>query len=403
MEQTTKKLSPARIERICALMQGSYQLAFCALGSFTAIYLEFQGFSDTQIGLTSSLVYLMTVAIQLLLANYSDNHASIPLKYIITGMYALGISLAAAVNFLPLPVAAMMIVYALAQAFSNATDCFISAMIMQFDNAGIPVRYGWPRSVGSVTYAILALVVGWVLEDHSPAIIMPLYMGFAVLAALMVNLMPLPPRPLLNTNVKATLHKVSYRQMLTGNPTLLLFFLAMCVCSLGTSPSYMFLIRIVERLGGGSSTLGAALFLQACMELPSLCLSSFLVRKFSRRTLLTLVIGLKLFRIVGILLSPNLGVFFLVTAIGGFNNGISMFASVEFINSIVHDGERVRSQSLLSFTHTFGSVVGNAVSGVMIDAFGLSAMLGSGAILVGLSFGLMLICGRLHRRQFGNV
>ena len=196
MEETQTKRSALRVERISALVQGSYQFAFCAMGSFTAIYLEFHGFSDTQIGLTSSLVSLLTVAIQLLLADFSDSHSETPIKYIITAMYAAGILLAATVNFLPLPIAVMMIVYALAHAFSNATDCFISAMIMQFNNAGVPVRYGWPRSVGSITFAILALVLGWVIEDHSPAVIMPLYIVLALVAMGAVNLMPKPPRPL---------------------------------------------------------------------------------------------------------------------------------------------------------------------------------------------------------------
>ena len=404
MEIAQVKPLARHVERISALVQGSYQFAYCAMGSFTAIYLEFHGFSDTQIGLTSSMVSLLTVAIQLLLADYSDNHSGTPIKYIITAMYAAGILLAATVNFLPLPIAAMMIIYALAHAFSNATDCFISAMIMQFDNAGIPVRYGWPRSVGSITFAVLALVLGWVIEDHSPAIIMPLYMVLALFAMGMVNLMPKPPQSKMSQSARSgDGHKVSYLQMLKGNPTLLLFILAMCVCSLGNSPSYTFLIRIVERLGGNAGTLGLALFLQACMELPSLCLSSFWVRKFRRRTLLTMVLALRLLRIVGIFLAPNLPVFFLITCIGGFNNGIAMFASVEFINSIVHDGERVRSQSLLSFTNTFGSVVGTAISGVVIDMLGLNMMLGCGSLVVACSFVIMLLCGRMHRRDFGNT
>ena len=121
------------------------------------------------------------------------------------------------------------------------------------------------------------------------------------------------------------------------------------------------------------------------------------------RTLLTMVLALRLLRIVGIFLAPNLPVFFIITCIGGFNNGIAMFASVEFINSIVHDGERVRSQSLLSFTNTFGSVVGTAISGVVIDVLGLNMMLGCGSVVVACSFVIMLLCGRLHRRDFGNV
>lgn len=404
MTDTQTKRRALHIERISALVHGSNQLAFCAMGSFTAIYLGFLGFTDSEIGFTSSLVSLFAVAIQLLLADFSDKHSSLPLKYIVTGMYAAGIVLAAAVNFLPLPIAAMMLVYALAHAFSNAMDCFISAMIMQFANAGIPVRYGWPRSVGSVTFALLALGLGWVIEEQSPAILMPLYMILAVIAMTVVCFMPSAPKsPEAAANRQSRENKISYPQMLKRNPTLLLFILAMCVCSLGNSPSYTFLIRIVERLGGNASTLGLALFLQACMELPSLCLSSFFVRKFRRRTLLTMVMALRLVRILGIMLAPNLTVFFLVTCVGGFNNGISMFASVEFINSIVSDGERVRSQSLLSFTNTFGSVVGTALAGVILDSLGLGIMLGSGCAIVACGMGLMLVCARLHRKGFGNV
>lgn len=395
--------SVRRLECKSAAVQGTYQLCNCAIGGFTAIYLAYNGFSNTQIGLTSSLVYLFSVTIQLLLADYSDAHVASPIKYIISGMYIAAIALAAAVNYIPMPIAAMMVVFALAQAFSSATDCFISAMMMQFTNLGIPVRYGWPRSVGSITYAILALVLGWIIEEHSPAIVMPLYVGLAAAGIIAVSFMPQPVRysdPKFRGAVFQEKKHISYRQMLSGNPTLILFIASICLCSAGSSPSYMFLIRVIERLGGNSSTLGLALFLQAVMELPSLCLSTYFVKKFDRRTVLMIAVGIRLVRLVGITFAPSLAVFFIITCIGGFGNGLFMFASVEFANSIVHDGERVRSQSLLAFSNTLGSVIGNGVAGLIIDALGLTFMLGSGSVLCLLGVVLMCICASVCAKQF---
>ena len=393
-----------QIELTYGGVHASYWMSSCALTGFTAVYLDYIGFSNTQIGVTSSLVYLFSVTLQILVADFSDKHFSVPLKAIIACMYAAAV-LSAMFLWAPLPVAAMMLAFALAQAFLSSIDCFISASIMQFTNLGRPLTYGWPRSFGSVAYALLAFTLGILIEKHSPAFLIPLFMVLSVLGVVMILLIPRPeqyasPEALARYQNKENPVKISYREMLSGNPTLVLLLLAILLSSTGYSPSFMFAIRLFERMGGGAKNVGINSFFSASMELPALMLSLYLAKHFKIRTLVSASILFHFFRMLALVMIRTPVPAYVIACFQGLNNGIYLFATLEFANRIVRPGEQVRAQSLLAFSKTLGSVAGNAIAGRLIDAYGLDAMYLTGAGLCLLGGVLVLLCSRSYVRQF---
>ena len=391
-------LSAKRVERHYAAVQGTYWAANCSLRGLTAVFLSYHGLTDGQIGYTSSLIYFCTITLSLLLSAWADRHPLSPLKRTVSALFLLALAAAGVLYLLPLPVLLMMVVYALDCCFHNCADSILNALMMQYVDNGIPARYGWPRGVGSITYATMAWVLGILMERYTPNIILPVFLLMCGLSLVAILTLPDPgPRKLRESG-----RKVSYIEMLRSNPTLVLLLCACILAGMGQCAGSSILIRGVEKLGGTSEELGLAMFIQAGVELPAMFASSWLLKRFSARVLLTLSFcagGLKMLMLA---LVPSLPLLYGVMAFSVFCFGIFGFASVLFVNSIAGEQEKVRAQSLLSLCYTSGAggILGNLLAGALIGPLGVSNLLLVSAGLCACGAGVMLLCLRQYRIQF---
>ena len=392
-------LTAKRVEGHYAAVQGTYWAANCSLRGLTAVFLSYHGLTDGQIGYTSSLIYFCTITLSLLLSAWADRHPLSPLKRTVSSLFLLALAAAGVLYLLPLPILLMMVVYALDCCFHNCADSILNALMMQYVNNGIPVRYGWPRGVGSITYAAMAWVLGILMERFTPNIILPVFLLLCGLSLLAILTLPDPgPRKLR----EKTGRKVSYADMLKSNPTLVLLLCACILSGMGQCAGSTFLIRVVERLGGTSEQLGLAMFIQAGMELPAMFASSWLLKRFTARGLLTLSFCASALKLLMLALVPSLPLLYLVMAFSVFCFGLFGFASVLFVNSIAGEQEKVRAQSLLSLCYTGGAggIFGNLLAGVLIGPLGVNALLLVAAGLCACGACVMLFCLRQYRIQF---
>lgn len=393
-------LDPLRIEGIYAGMQGVYWAGACAMTGFVSVYLAWQGFSDAQIGYTASLIYFATITLNLTMSSFSDKHPAFPLRKLMTTLFLAAFAAAGLLSLVKLPVLLMVVAYTLACCTDNCLGTLTSALMMQYLNAGIPVRYGWPRGVGSIVYASVAFALGILIDKYSPGVLMPVFLLMDVLAVAVLWRMPnLPqaaPRP-----PEYSGEKDSYFAMLRRNPTLVLLLLACILSGMGGCPVSIYRFRLVERLGGGNAVIGRLIFLEAGSELPMMLMSARLLRRVKVETLLSFSFFANAVRVLLLNLSGSMTMLHLATMMNFFSFGIYGFASVLFANAIVAPNEAVRSQSLVSLCYTggLGGILGNLVSGALIDRLGLTRLLflDFGLCVVGAA--IMLWCRRTYRKQ----
>lgn len=390
--------SRLRVEINYAAVQGSYCAGSCALTTFTAVFLSWKGFSDSQIGYTTALIYGTTMALQLLLAAFMDRHPSLPLRRAVAALSLAAFGLGAMLSLLPLPLLCMMAVYTLCCALDNSRSSLLAAVMMQYLNRGIPVRYGWPRGIGSISYALMAALLGSLMERYSPGILLPFFLILDALSLLCLLLMPDPGKA---PRVQSTENRVSYLQMLRGNPALTLLLCACALSAMGQCCASTYLVRVVESLGGGERELGIAILLQSGVELPAMLLSSRLLKRWSPQQLLTFALFATAGKLVLILLSGSLTMLYLVLLTSVCCFGIYGFAAVLFANSLVPEEQAVRVQSLLALSYTsgVGGILGNLLGGTLIQSIGLSPLLCVSALLCACGAGVMLLCVRKHRQS----
>ena len=190
--------------------------------------------------------------------------------------------------------------------------------------------------------------------------------------------------------------------MIRSNPTLMLFIGASISLSLGQSTAMVFLIRIVEAVGGSAQDLGTVIFIQAGIEFPMLFASAWILRRFKVSNILVFSFFCYAIKQFGYFLAPSVGALYGVATISMFCMGIYAFASVIFINSIVKRSEIVRAQTLITLSQTTGQIIGSSISGVLIDLLGLKALIIIGVIILLVASSLMVVCRRRHAIQFAQ-
>ena len=416
---TKADINTLRIDANYAAVQGSYCAGMCALNAFTAVYLLFKGFSNTQTGITASLISLSAILVQLFVSNFADSHANIRLKKIVLVLYLITIAGCTVLWLLPLPVAFLIIAYCIASASQRSIMGLLNAMMMQFANLGLRVNYGWPRGVCSILFALSAFIMGMLIETYSPNIIMPITIGLVIIGIISVMVMPNPDQisrqfmtqstsEIESADQKDSSHEeaiessTSYLEMIRSNPTLMLFIGASISLSLGQSTAMVFLIRIVEAVGGSAQDLGTVIFIQAGIEFPMLFASAWILRRFKVSNILVFSFFCYAIKQFGYFLAPSVGALYGVATISMFCMGIYAFASVIFINSIVKRSEIVRAQTLITLSQTTGQIIGSSISGVLIDLLGLKALIIIGVIILLVASCLMVVCRRKHNIQFAQ-
>ena len=380
-----------RIEGNYACVQSSYWVSYCTLSAFTTVYLTYRGLTNTQIGLTSSLMSFLAIFLQAGISSFCDHHLSMPIKRIISVIFLVGIGFCGLYSLVPMPIGLLVLTYSAAYVCSNSNYGLLNAQLMQFNNVGIPARYGWPRGCASLLYAIACWLFGMLAETYTPAILPRIYMLGTLVCILCVLLMPDPYRGLDLKAILGNTKTTTYRAMLTGNPTLVVFLSAVILYSVGQAAGFTFMIRVVERLGGGTAEYGVSEFARAGVEMPMLFLSPLLLRRFSAKSLVAVAYFFQGLKIVCIILAPSLGWLYAASMLNAFSAGIFVSAVVVLANSLVRLTEKVRAQSLVSLCGCVGSILGNAYAGWMLDAVGLVPMMISASVFCFLSCAVLAL------------
>jgi PPP family 3-phenylpropionic acid transporter len=413
---TKADINTFRIDANYAAVQGSYCAGMCALNSFTAVYLLFKGFTNTQTGITVALISLSAICVQLFVSNFADSHPNMRLKKIVLVLYLITVAGCSTMWLLPLPVAFLIIAYCITGASQRSIMGLLNAIMMQFTNLGLRVNYGWPRGVCSIVFALSAFVLGLLIETYTPNIIMPISIGLVFIGIISIITMPSPDQisqQMLERSTdqvkpenqedsadeESSEQRKSYLEMIRSNPTLMRFIGASILLSFGQATAMVFLIRIIEAVGGSARELGTTIFIQAGIEFPMLFASAWVLKRFKVSKILVFSFFCYAVKQFGYFIAPSVGAIYGVATISMFCMGIYAFASVYFVNSIVRRSELVRAQTLVTLSQTTGQILGSLVSGVLIDIFGLKTLIIIGVIILVTASCLMIVCHRTYTKK----
>lgn len=369
-----------------AYIQGFFWMSFAAVMGFTSIYLLDAGFTNTQIGLLIAAAGTVSAFLQPALAVYADKPDSPSLKKIILILTAVLLT-SSAILFLLYQRSMLLtgLLFGVCITVLQLLTPFMNALGMESINQGKKLNFGVSRGMGSVAYALASYALGAIVaaagEITVPVTMILVYVVFLI-AVLCFPFTKIKKNPSVSAEKGAENPPAFFRQYKRFGIVLIGWMLLYISHVLLNS----FTFQIIESKGGGSSEMGISMALSALIELPTLFLFGYMVKKV-RCDIWVRISGIFfMLKALGSLLVTSILPFYFIQAlqIGGW--ALITVASVYYVNSIMKEQDAIKGQAYFTMTYTFGSVLAALLGGYLIDKAGVNAMLlfAAGAAFIGM-------------------
>ena len=394
-QPTTRKINI----RFAALQAVFWASAVPTL-AYTTVFLQHRKLTNTQIGLTTAVGSFCAIIIQAVVSHFADKNPNIPLKVIISVFFMQCIITSTVLMLIPVGIALLMIIYIMCLASSNSINSFTNALFMQYKNSGLNVNFGIPRAVGSLFFALVSLLLGYVMELYTPEILMPAIICFCGMGIVITASMP-RYEGVNKLNVHKQIKTSSTWSMIRHNPTFVLLCISTTLVFVGQSYTF-FYINIVKNVGGNTVELGLILFIGVLFELPGMLLSTRLLKRFKSKDLVVVSIFGFLMKAFVIALAPNMFWIIVSMSFSLIASGIYFFSTLYFVDEIVKPDQITRGQAFFGLCSIggVGTVLGSLFNGMIIDRFGISILLIFCTVICCIGFALILIVRRMYARHF---
>lgn len=369
-----------------AVMQGSYFAGFSAIWGFGPVLLLYHGLSNSTLGVITSLALVLPLLIQPALASLSDADPRWTSRRLALVLSLITLTAAVVMMLLPEHKTVLLVSYAVIGVTLVCTAPFFNSMVMEYHLRGVNINYGIGRGTGSTTYAIVALVMGFVLERRSPTVILPV-----LLAALAVQIAavwsfryPLPPAPAAQEGEPPQV--LGVWGLLRKYPAFPVMLVGCALLQGGHNACNTYMIHIASKVGAGEGLMGVILAVSAFAELPAMALFPRMHRRFSLRTLFLVCAAAFVGKNVLFLLAQSPVLLYLAAALQFFEFGIFLPATVYYAAETLDSANQAKGQGLIHVcSNGLGPAVMTAIGGRLIDSAGINTMVAvmAAAALVG--------------------
>lgn len=359
-------------------LQGTYWMYYGAIYSFASAFLLSRNITNSQIGLILAVGNILGVLSITFFSNLAD-------KTGLKGSLNIGILIALATAMLTalllistLPIIFIAVIFIAVIAIQTALQPLISALSFKLSSASAHVSFGFARSMGSLSYSILCVLLGR-LVDRTGTISIPIC-GMSIAVLMMFSFLSISK----TSSVLKLLDSSVQEKSAEGATNLLIFiktnkaFFIMCIgiVALFFSNGILnsFLLQIVKNIGGTNKDLGYIFAFMAFLEVPTLLFFDQINRIFKYESMLKLSAICFTLKIALCTVAKGLPLLYLAHFLQPVAFALFLPAMVHYIDKIMKKSDAVKGQGLFTLAVTVSSVLASMLGGFLIDNFGILTM-----------------------------
>ena len=338
---------------------------------YVAIFLQYRGLSNTEIGIVTGGGAILSVFTTPYISGLISKIKGLTMSKAIVYIYALIFASFLSLRLITGPHFLIMILYMIMLCTLPAIVPFLSMICMNYIKSGQYINFGFSRGLGSVSYAVAAVIVGQLVEFLNPTVIIWVNIISGIL--LVVILRTLPDCPIADADENTS---VSAMSIIKNYPVFFMILFAFSFFIAASTSLSTYLINIVHNLGGTTSMYGIAVFFMAASEMPLMTITHRLLKRFSGETLIMASAFFYIIRNFTICLAPNLFILVIGMTFQGFSYGLLTATITYYVNDHLAEPDQMMGQTLIGMMTTgLGCSLGNICGGVLQDALGLNSML----------------------------
>lgn len=385
-------------------IQIPHNLLNCVIGSFAAVFLKYKGFTNTEVGLALSTGAIISIIIQPLIASFTDKTDKLTIRQVnmllMIMNFFLGFIMFFGNNLKPI----VFLVFVIASSIQLSLTSLINALAVEYINKGVLLNFGLARGLGSLMFAILSLVLGFLVEISNPNILIGVYLILYFLLfwnTFLFKLKPsyqkhftLPAKGVVSKNEllenEAPKSTASAFAFLKKYKKFTLFLIGVTLMYYSYLMINTYLINIIESFGGNSENLGIGLALAAALELPVMALFTKLLKRFKCSSIIKFSAIFYILKAVLTVAASNMTMIYIGQGTQLFNFALFTPACLYYVNMVIAKKDSVKGQSMITIA-TFGlsSMLSNLSGGILQDTLGIKAMLIVGLIVT--TIGVIII------------
>ena len=360
---------------------GTHTMMFCVGFGYATSYLQNLNVPDGTIGIAISAFSLLGALFQFILGRVADKSrrwnfknlliilASVQLVSSLILPFITSFSVLSTVFFGSI----LIITYSMLPLL-NSVSFFYAARNLKVD-------FGIARGIGSTAYGIISIILGKAVTMFGTGCIP--FFAAAVSFALLTEslLLPSPAGYVPYNGKKRTGTKsdvTKQKPLLFRYPAFTLMLFGVTIVMVFHNMNITYLVRIIEKTGGNSTSLGIALGISAVMEIPSLFFYGKISKLASSKILLLISCVMFMLKSLLFCLAGNVTAVYLIQglSIGAF--GLMAAAKVYYAHDTFEEKDIVTGQALVSMTEAVGMVMGSFFGGLIINAGGVDGVLWGG-------------------------
>jgi PPP family 3-phenylpropionic acid transporter len=376
-----------------ALIQSTFNMAYCCIFSFAAVFLLSRGFSNSEVGLTLTIASGLAIACQPLIAAFADKTRRLALRQIVAGLLLVSFLATLLLTVTADLLLLTAILYILLICAFSSQGSLITSMSMEHINAGVPINFSLARGIGSFAFAVLALVLGSLTNQYGGGIVLPVGIGVSLVGILLVSTFPKAAQPVAGGSEAVSEQAVGFAEFARRNRRFIALISSIAVLYFSHVLINTYTIQIVEHVGGTRVDMGIASAIGGFLELPAMALFPLLMRWIPNSGTVLKWSGVFLvLKTLITLLAPNVGWIYVAQSLQFFAFAMFVPASVYYVNQVIRGADKVKGQAGMTIALSISGMIGNFLGGIMLDSSGVSFMLavGLGVSLAGLVLVLLL-------------
>ncbi len=354
-----------------AAIQALYLFILAMTEVFASAYLLSRGFTNGQIGIMIGIGSLGAVGVQLLFASFITR-TGVRIGKVMIAVCAAITVLELALLLLPLRGAVFCVAYVLVYTLAQALGSSVNSLYRGYHEQGTRINFGTARGFGSAVYSAASLSVGVAVQRFTPDILPGLYIVPCLLLGAVIFIFNAPN---VTERQPASVTPREKRGFMREYPQFYLFFAGVLCLATSNGFTEIYMLQIMQRIGGSSANLGVAVFISAMTELPAMILYRRFADKVGNRRLLVFAGWMWAAKNFLIMLAPNVYFIYAAELLQFAGYAIYVPAGVRYVAHTLPESEFLNGQALVASAYMVGCLIASFVGGPMIDLVGLETTL----------------------------
>ena len=348
-----------------------YWITSCTIYGYVAVFLQYKGLSNTEIGIVTGGGAVFSIFMSPFISSLISKIKGLTIKKLMLILYCIMFGAFLCLTLIDLPTYLIMILYICLIFIIVSNVPFLSTICMDYLKTGHYINFGLARGLGSVSYAVSAVVLGQLIDFLSPSV---LAIVFTIASILLLTLLFSMPES--HVERKEEGHKSSLLDFIKQYKKFMFILLGIGAAFSASTTLSTYLINIVRNLGGSTSLYGVAIFAMAASEMPVMAVTHSLLKRVKSETLLMVAACCYVLRNVTICLAPNLVILMLGMMCQSVSYGLFTAVITYYVNDYIKTEDQMMGQTMIGImTSGVGSTIGNVAGGVLQDTLGLNSML----------------------------